>query len=211
MKSVFIIRGSSYEEELFRRFGWDISRTLEGSDLVLFTGGEDVSPELYGDAKHHSTYNNIHRDQAERELFDRARAEKIPMAGICRGGQFLNVMSGGRMYQDVENHTRSHLAFDETSDRRNKILVTSTHHQMMMPTKNAIMLLSADQKGRLTWMDSKGQTHSDVSNKDIEAVYYPETKSLCFQPHPEYSREHGDAFHDMAKLFFKYIDQWSLM
>ena len=210
MKSVYIINGSHYEQDLFIRFGWEIASSIESADLVLFTGGEDVDPRMYGDAKHHHSYCNINRDYLEKELYEEALSHKKAMAGICRGGQFLNVMNGGRMYQHVQGHTRSHMAYDETAEGKDKVLVTSTHHQMMMPPENAIILLTAKQKGEREWMDSQGNIYKDVSDEDIESVYFPDTNSLCFQPHPEYSREHGDAFSDMAKLFFKYIRNWSL-
>lgn len=210
MKSVFIIQGSEHERNLFRRFGMEIASSIESADIVLFTGGEDVSPELYGDKQHSRTWSNRNRDDQEIDLYREALAHKKAMVGICRGGQFLNVMNGGRMYQDVEGHTRSHILYDLTSEEgKEKVLVTSTHHQMMMPPKNAIILANARQNGRREWYDGQ-HFREDVSGEDTEVVYFQETNSLCFQPHPEYSREVGDVFHPMAKMFFKFIHQWSL-
>ena len=43
---------------------------VEDAEVVLFTGGEDVSPSLYGCKKHPTTYCNPGRDRAEKEIFN---------------------------------------------------------------------------------------------------------------------------------------------
>lgn len=118
-------------------------------------------------------------------------------------------MCGGRMYQHVHAHTGPHMLTDLTSDKHEKILVSSTHHQMMMPAENAIILATANQKGSRQWFDGEVEKQ-DVSQEDIEVVYYPEQNALCFQPHPEMSQGHDDTYSGMARLFFKYIRNWSL-
>lgn len=209
MKLVYIIHGSPAYNRLFERFGWGVTKNIEEASLVLFTGGEDVSPKLYGDNQHPTTFCNMARDEAEMALFKEARSRKIPVAGICRGAQFLNVMSGGRMYQHVSSHTRDHILIDATTDVDKEVLVSSTHHQMMMPSDSAIILATAREQGSRQWFDGTAAKR-DVSEEDIEVVYYPETNALCFQPHPEMSQAHGDQYGAMARLFFKYIRNWSL-
>jgi len=66
---------------------------------VVFTGGADVSPFMYGEKKLSVTCNDEHRDEQEKLFFE--RYTKVPKVGICRGGQFLNVMNGGKMWQHV--------------------------------------------------------------------------------------------------------------
>lgn len=63
----------------------EIVYELDKAQLVVFTGGEDVTPSFYGCEKHHTTYNNIERDQFEKEIFDKIDPNKQVCLGICRG------------------------------------------------------------------------------------------------------------------------------
>ena len=105
MPRVFVV-GSSFGayHDMFRRYGWEIAKSYDEADLLQYTGGEDVSPSLYGRTKHPRSYINRERDMRERIIFLRALKDGKPQAGICRGGQFLNVMCGGSLWQDVNNH-----------------------------------------------------------------------------------------------------------
>ena len=49
----------------------ELTDNLEEANIVLFTGGEDVDPSLYGCETHHTTYSNIDRDLAEKEVFEK--------------------------------------------------------------------------------------------------------------------------------------------
>lgn len=105
-------------------------------DLLLFPGGEDVSPSFYGDNNRFSSCSE-ERDEIEREIFIAASKLNKKMLGICRGSQFLNVMSGGTLYQDITYEASSGHNFFHTWDkiRPHKILtivpgiINSTHHQ----------------------------------------------------------------------------------
>lgn len=184
-KRVFIEARSGAYVDLFESLGCEIVYAHESADFVCFTGGEDVSPYLYRDYKHRLTHNNVDRDVSEKELFEKVKALNKPMVGICRGAQFLNVMSGGRMYQHVEEHGRSHPIRDVKTDKT--ILVTSTHHQMMMPGKFRELVAISNLHGRREWF-TRETPCQDYAEVDYEVVWYPHTKSLCFQPHPEMYR-----------------------
>lgn len=184
MKKVYIVGGGfGGYSALFTSLGFQVVEKLEEADLACFTGGADVSPSLYGDRQHAFTGNDPVRDKAEMVAYAVIRDLDIPMVGICRGGQFLNVMSGGRMYQHVTEHTSDHSITDLQSGET--ILVSSTHHQMMMPSSEAVLVASSTLGGTREWYE--GQIFKkDVSNQDFEVVFYPQTKCLCFQPHPEF-------------------------
>jgi gamma-glutamyl-gamma-aminobutyrate hydrolase PuuD len=55
--------------------------------LVVLPGGSDISPTLYGHEHHSKTYTSTHREKFELEVLNYALANKIPIVGICRGGQ----------------------------------------------------------------------------------------------------------------------------
>ena len=69
---------------------------------ILFAGGEDVDPALYGESKKHdNVHDNRSRDEFEFALLDSGLARQIPILGICRGVQMINVKFGGTLYQDM--------------------------------------------------------------------------------------------------------------
>jgi len=194
---------------MFKNRGWEIT-SFDEADVIQFTGGADISPSLYGELPHHLTTCVPQRDMVERAVFLKAVEKKKVIAGICRGGQFLNVMNGGRLWQDVDEHGTTHpihvLAhkfFDIKLERT--IQATSTHHQMMIPASHAELIAYAKRSKYKTTVDSKGRPTKikvdGTSNKDAEILYYRDTKSICFQPHPEYSH----ASKDLTNLYFQLI------
>jgi len=184
--NVLIVNGGIAYFNLFKELGFTPVEEVKDAQLVCFTGGEDVTPELYGQKKHHSTYNSVARDEYETRVFAQCITNDIPMVGICRGAQFLNVMNGGEMYQDVGKHAvyQGHEIIDVLTDER--IHVTSTHHQMMKPGNDSVLIAYAELAGFREWYDGD-KLRADISDKDIEVVGYPKTRCLCFQPHPEFN------------------------
>lgn len=85
MKKVFIAASSAGYPELFQELGYHVTWDLNEADLVCFTGGADVSPNLYGDDTHRATYADRHRDAKERGIFQQCLDNGTPMVGICRG------------------------------------------------------------------------------------------------------------------------------
>lgn len=59
-------------------------RNIEDAQIVFFTGGADVSPSLYGCAKHSTVWDNPRRDKEEVEIFSRIRPDQLAF-GTCRG------------------------------------------------------------------------------------------------------------------------------
>jgi len=79
-----------------------IEESFRRVDGVLLTGGEDVSPNLYGAEAHPSVTDcDPVRDSIEIDLARRALAEEKPILGICRGLQVINVALGGTLIQDI--------------------------------------------------------------------------------------------------------------
>ncbi len=216
-RSVFIVKDGfedRHVESMFIEAGYTIAKSIEDADLIQFVGGADVSPDLYGDKVHRTTHPNKVRDDDEMKVYFKALELGIPMAGICRGGQFLNVMNGGRMYQDVNNHgiAGTHKAW--LKDAMLPVDVTSTHHQMMIVNKNVEhdILLTAGVSTRKIEMNPMTESNSreiiTITSQgticEVEAVYYPENQCLCFQPHPEY---HGSHVNETREIYFKFLNE----
>ena len=81
-------------------------RELDRCSGLLVTGGEDVQPEYYGKAseKHLCTETDPRRDTLEMALIRKALDKKIPILGICRGEQIINVTLGGSLIVDIPSH-----------------------------------------------------------------------------------------------------------
>lgn len=152
-------------------------------DLMVFTGGSDVTPSLYGEDKHYTTINDYTRDLREKAMFKVAEVHKIPKVGICRGGQFLNVMNGGKLHQDIRGHGQSHSVYLRTAygEFPPEIMVTSTHHQMIIPAVGAEVFAYASNL-------------SFTEEEEPEVVFYPSTLSLCVQYHPEIMVPDSDGY-----------------
>lgn len=58
--------------------------SLKDADIVLFTGGEDITPSLYHAKQLSSTYCNPERDLKEKEIFEKVNKDQLCI-GICRG------------------------------------------------------------------------------------------------------------------------------
>jgi len=71
-------------------------------DGIILSGGEDVNPDLYGGEKHKSFDISLFRDTTEFILIDYAVKKQIPVFGICRGFQIINVYFGGKLVQDIK-------------------------------------------------------------------------------------------------------------
>jgi gamma-glutamyl-gamma-aminobutyrate hydrolase PuuD len=186
MGNVYIV-GGGYED-MWIDNGFAIASDLEEADIVQFTGGEDVSPELYGEEKHPTTFSSLERDHYEMNFFEKAKELGIPMVGICRGGQFLNVMCGGKLWQHVDGHAtgRNHCVLDTVT--LNHYQCSSTHHQMMRPSDVATIIGIADEAVTLA---TAGEVEPASDWGDVEVVHYEKEGVLCFQPHPEFfHKEH---------------------
>lgn len=211
--NVFIQAGPSRSfysstEEIFDRNGkYNIVTDIDKASIVVWTGGEDICPLLYGE----KPLPNVHyssRDKSDIEAVKKAYEGDKFLVGICRGAQLLNVIpNDGRLWQDVDNHQGTHQAFDCVTG--NWITVNSVHHQMMVPTEKAEVICWADtsrtrKSDKIVWSKPSGILKE--KDKDIEVLWYPATRSLCFQAHPEFNHL------GTRKYFFGLMDKfyWGL-
>jgi GMP synthase-like glutamine amidotransferase len=201
--------------------------SIREADIVLWTGGPDVSPALYGELPHKSTRSCARRDRFDVMAWNMSGNAKLRL-GICRGAQFLNVMNGGSLWQDVRPrggsfghqapHSVGRFVLKDMKRKDPEILdtyeyiVTSTHHQMMRPGPEAVVLgyaIAEDwQSMSICSRKSKGATrdgndpalnviipesaYDDDNIMDPEMVFYPKTGSLCIQGHPEFQQASED-------------------
>src|SRR5438876_6594358 len=79
-----------------------IEETLDAVDGLVFSGGSDLDPELYGQEAHAETFGIAkERDRAELALLQAALERDMPVLAVCRGSQVLNVARGGDIVQHL--------------------------------------------------------------------------------------------------------------
>lgn len=110
-------------------------------DIVLFDGGSDISPSLYGQTTKMTTYINKERDAFEVAIYNQFVKQSTLFAGICRGHQLLNALTGGCLYQDILAdlgiiHRGGHIVTIENESNLHSYLMhykdvrlNSLHHQ----------------------------------------------------------------------------------
>jgi gamma-glutamyl-gamma-aminobutyrate hydrolase PuuD len=113
----------------------DYRSEIRKCNLVIFSGGEDLSPSMYGERNFYSSYDE-RRDDIESMVFNYCMEYKIKMFGICRGHQLLNVLNGGNLHQDLYFNTgKAHSGWHPLENVTKKSLVgcfdsvNSLHHQ----------------------------------------------------------------------------------
>ena len=122
----------------------EVRKRLAGMEALLLSGGGDVDPELYGGDPDTAELVNRGRDDFEIALIREARAMKLPILGICRGAQILNVAFGGglvdlddnRELREIHFNARGHPVEIEKGSLLSKLMragkienVTSYHRQ----------------------------------------------------------------------------------
>ncbi|MBI2834739.1 MAG: gamma-glutamyl-gamma-aminobutyrate hydrolase family protein [Acidobacteria bacterium] len=185
-----------------------LDRVLDEVDGLLLTGGADIDPALYGEDRHPAVEEvEPGRDHYEIALVNGAIDRDLPVLGICRGLQVLNVARGGSLIQDISSERPSdlkHSVRDAKEDIAHTVSVTSRSRlaqALGRSTETPIGVNSRHHQavGRL----APDLVVSGVSPDGIvEAVERPASRfCLAVQWHPENSWGSG-AF---APLFESFI------
>ena len=145
------------------------TKVLPAVDGLLLPGGWDVDPSFYGEGRDDKLQEtDIELDKTELSLFRQAREREIPVLGICRGQQVINVAMGGSLVQHLEGHEvralgRSHLAHtievDPSSELgqaagEHKVRVNSLHHQAIKRLGEGLQQTARGEDGTVEGVES---------------------------------------------------------
>lgn len=189
MKKAFISGNSRYGEgQLVAAHGFGVTHNIEEASLVIFTGGADISPALYGEPTHATTYPQAVRDDEDQHNFIKATSMGIPILGICRGAQLLCALTGGLLWQNISKHQGDH---NITNKETGEIIVTnSVHHQAMRPSQEAIIHWESTHECLGTRWDHATKKFITEDVKTVaEIITIPRIKAVAVQGHPEFDHQ----------------------
>ena len=165
---------------------------LQRVDGILLTGGADVDPALYQQARHETTEVDPKRDAFEVPLSKAALSANVPIFAICRGVQVLNVAAGGTLVQDIPTQAPTTIEHSVTYQKD-----AHAHDVQVMPGTRLASLLERAQSPETCSVNSRHhQAVGDVApsfvvsavspDGIIEAIERPaSTFCLGVQWHPE--------------------------
>lgn len=174
-------------------------------DGLIMTGGEDIAPLYYGEQNHPELGEvNDERDVYDLILVKLAIEHNVPLLGICRGLQLINVAMGGTLYQDLPSQHSQQInhrlesgeilahkvaLVPGTQVKRilnvDSIEVNSLHHQAIKKLAPGLVISGKSEDGVVEMIEA-----------------YPTRQILAVQFHPEYFAAEGDTL--MGK-FFKFL------
>lgn len=184
-----------------------ISQIAYEFDGFLFTGGHDVSPEMYGERISDKCGKCcIMRDTMEKLLLNEVLKANKPVLGICRGIQIINTVLGGTLYQDLPSQKPSEINHHQTPPydipvhnvniientllyniiKKDELSVNSYHHQAVKELSPILTTMAYSPDGLI----------EAVGIKDKKFV-------LAVQWHPEFSYKTDES---SRKIFKAFID-----
>jgi putative glutamine amidotransferase len=119
------------------------------ADGIILTGGEDINPLEYNDAINLAVCGDINyqRDTLERKLFDFAFKNKLPLVGVCRGMQMMNVASGGSLYGDIPTEIGTTVIHRNNGEVMHEIVIIDTCSLIFPIETDTIMVNSWHHQG----------------------------------------------------------------
>ena len=163
----------------------EIARMLDRVDVLLLAGGEDVESCRYGESDHGRMGKvNRRRDAWEFALLDEAIRRQMPILGICRGCQVLNVRFGGTLWQDVPSDMPGSVSHRLADNGEHSVSILSGSFLASLVTGQSISVNSRHHQAAKTVAPGFRVTavSPDGVVEAIEGVSYP---AIGVQFHPE--------------------------
>lgn len=159
----------------------DLDKYIELIDGIIFIGGVDIWPLLYGENPLKQTHVvSAERDRYELSLFKKAYEIKLPILGICKGAQVINVGLGGNLYQDIDlqvaealGHQPIGISEDELYHsiiidkdtqlydvfESEKIYVNSNHHQSIKELGDNLIVSALSEDGIIEAIEASDERY----------------------------------------------------
>ena len=183
---------------------------VERCDGIMLTGGNDINPRLYNQPEYlvycHQKDIDERRDEFEWKVLQHTEERQLPILGICRGLQFVNVFFGGTLVPDIPAFGKfNHSKFEEGKDR---------DHLIEIDTNSLLYKIAGQEKGEINSahhqsvdMPGYGLVANAMSPDGvIEGMERIEAKGKSFlllvQWHPERMTNQGSIFSQNIRRSF---------
>ena len=183
-----------------------IYQLAELCDGFLFTGGQDVSPEIYNDVKLKFCGECCpERDKMESLLLNISLEKDKPLLGICRGIQFINAALGGTLYQDIPTQ------FPSAVEHHQKPPYDRPIHEVVINKESPLFRILQKEKITVNSYHHCGicklapglKCMASSTDELIEAVWAPGRTFLwAMQWHPEFSYKVNE---DSKAIFAEFV------
>ena len=100
-------------------------------DGFILSGGIDIHPSLYKEDFSGTEKTQIERDLFEKKIFDYSQIHKLPLLGICRGMQLVNVLQGGKLVQDLGTSNEVHRKTEADKEHHVNVENNSLLHEVV--------------------------------------------------------------------------------
>lgn len=168
----------------------DVTRLLDVLDGLIFSGGGDIDPSRYGGSPHSTIYLvDADRDEFELALADQILSATIPVLGICRGMQILNVATGGTLVTHIPD------VFGEQVTHRLDHPRRPTKHDVQIASNSRLANILGTEATVVSWhhqavktIAPEWQVIAQAEDGLVEAMEYkPHPWLIAVQWHPEMS------------------------
>jgi len=140
---------------------------ISGCDGFILTGGIDIHPGFYGGTMH---YNHLpdsfqtDRDNFEKDIYYHAKAHELPVLGICRGFQLINILEGGSLIQDL----------GEKGNAAHKKEIEDKEHDVEIEKDTLLYEIAFQTKGYVNSAHHQGLDQNNLSS-ELRANAYAKT------------------------------------
>jgi putative glutamine amidotransferase len=178
---------------------------IGGCSGLVLTGGGDVNPALYGEAALPETEEpDEERDAVEGDLIDEALARDVPLIGICRGMQILNVRLGGSLIQNLPNAARHVRRTPDRSLPAHRVAITPATLLAEIAGRDSWEVNSRHHQAVARMGTGLRVSARDVEDGTVEAIEYPAKRYVVsVQWHPENQAQNDP---EQRKLFASFVE-----
>ena len=187
-----------------------IIELLNSLDGVIFTGGEDFDPSYYNEKPIPQLGKvNAPRDKFDINLLHMAVERKIPVLGICRGLQLINIAYGGSLYQDLRAQYH-----DKSISHRQRQAKEEASHAVIVEdntvfadiVKDRMLMVNSSHHQAIKKLAAGFRVAGKSNDNIIEAIEKIDSENwiLGVQFHPETRVTRDDA---MRRIFQRFVDE----